>query len=225
MSSPPRNSRFTGKHPVPPGELPFTEEEEDIINDLAKHQDILKEIEETLEAQPGSSTSSIADIIRGITDHPSTNPADISELLGLTSILTSIQSDVQGPDAIDPTTEQKRRESVLEFLETVYQKKVDPVPSESSLPKPKEPTTAGQAIPNLQARRRGSNQRPTPTCFAGRTPEIQRPSFSSTIQGVPQSSLAETLRTLQGIPWVSPDPTDTPTGSKSPDPRPPKEGS
>ena len=225
MSSPPRNSRFTGKHPVPPGELPFTEEEEDIINDLAKHQDILSQIEETLEAQPGSSTSSIADIIRGITDHPSTNPADISELLGLTSILTSIQSDVPGPDAIDPTAEQKRRESVLEFLDTVFQKKVDPVSSESSLPQPKEPTTAGQAIPNLQARRRGSHQRPTPTCFAGLTPEFQRPSFSSTIQGVPQSSLAETLRTLQGIPWVYPHPTDTPTGLNNPDPEPPKEGS
>jgi hypothetical protein len=225
MSSPPRSSSFTSKYPTPPGELPFTHEEELIINDLSKHQDILSQISKTLESQPGSSPSSIADIIREIIDHPSTNPADIPEFLDLASILTATQSDVPGPDVIDPAAEQKRRESVLEVLDKVFQiKHVDPASRESSLPQSTEPpptgqpstSTAGQtAIPNLQAPMRGLQQKPTPTCFAGLKPEFQGKPFNFTINGVPQSSLADTLRTLQGFPWVPPPPTDPPTVSTS----------
>ena len=231
MSSPPRNSSFTSKYTAPPGELPFTADEETIIDDLNIHHDTISQIQKILESQPGSTPTSIENIIGEICklsqelNDPSTNPPDVPEQ----QVVYQMGDDIvflqptPGQDAINSTLE-----AISKILDTKKPAPTSNEPSTSQVTEPLTPgltSTAGQAIPNLQARRRGSNQKPTPTCFAGLTPEIQRPSFTSTIQGVPQSTLAETLRTLQGIPWAYPHPTDTPTGLNNPDPDPPKEGS
>jgi hypothetical protein len=120
---------FTSKHPAPPGEPPFTAEEEIIIDDLSIHRDILSQIYKTLESQPGSSPTSIANIIREICklsqelSDPSTNSPDVPEYLDLASIVCSLpvlQSDTPGQDVITPETEQKRINSILEVLGKVF---------------------------------------------------------------------------------------------------------
>jgi hypothetical protein len=212
MSSP------TSKYTAPPGELPFTAKEETIIDDLNIHHDTISQI------QTMGCLYFICKLSQELND-PSTNPPDVPEQQEVHQMGDDIVflQPTPGQDAINSTLE-----AISKILDTKKPAPTSNEPSTSQVTEPLTPgltSTAGQAIPNLQARRRGSNQKPTPTCFAGLTPEIQRPSFTSTIQGIPQSTLAETLRTLQGIPWVSPELEDNPTGSNSKDPRPPKEGS
>jgi hypothetical protein len=226
------------KYKAPPGELPFTAEEETIIDDLSIHHDTLSQIHKILESQPGSSPTSIANIIGEICklsqelSDPSTNPPDVPEHLEAYQLgddTLFLQPDTPGQDVINSTLEALGK--VLEI------KKPAPTSNESSTPQVTEPLTTGlpststagpqptTSLDQQAPKKRGLKKGPTPSCFAGLKPEFQGQPFNCTINGFPQSSLAETLRTLQGIPWVSPQLTDTPTGSNSPAPCKPKEGS
>jgi hypothetical protein len=237
MSSPPRNSSFTSKYTAPPGELPFTAEEETIIDDLNIHHDTISQIQKILESQPGSTPTSIENIIGEICklsqelNDPSTNPPDVPEQ----QVVYQMGDDIV---FLHPTPGQDAINSTLEALSKVLDiKKPAPTSNEPSTSQVTEPLTPG--LPSTSAagpqpttnqdqqalKKRGPKKGPAPSCFAGLKPEFQGQPFNCVINGFSQSSMAETLRTLQGIPWVSPELTDTPTGSNSPDPRPPKEGS
>jgi hypothetical protein len=233
MSSPPRNSSFTSKYTAPPGELPFTADEETIIDDLNVHHDIISQIQKILESQPGSTPTSIENVILDICklsqelNDPSTNPTDVPEQ----QIVYQMGDDIV---FLHPTPGQDDINSTLEAISKVLDiNKPAPTSNELSTNQVTEPLTSGLPSTSAAGSQPTTNQDqqalkkrgPRPSCFQELLPEFQGQPFNCVINGFSQSSMAQSLRTLQGIPWVSPELEDNPTGSNSKDPRPPKEGS